>query len=95
MDVMAESRVAVAPGGPATARCQEEFASDTLGTMPFSMFLREQTVNRDGRLAGPVVWARTLGARDTLLRGEFGARRWYLYQPGRSLDDPATFAPLR
>jgi hypothetical protein len=93
-DMIAESRIALAPAGPDTPRCREEFAADTLGTMPYAMFLREQRVNGDGRLAGDVVWARTLGARDTLLRDEFGARRWYLYKPGRSLDDPAEFVPL-
>jgi hypothetical protein len=92
--MIAESRIALAPAGPDTPRCREEFAADTLGTMPYAMFLREQRVNGDGRLAGDVVWARTLGARDTLLRDEFGARRWYLYKPGRSLDDAAEFVPL-
>ena len=65
-----------------------------MGTMPYAMFLREQTVGRDGRLAGDVVWARDLGARDSLLRSEFGGRRWFLYKPGRSFDDPAEFVPL-
>ena len=94
-DAMAESRVARAPGGPDTPGCREELAADRLGTMPYAMFLREQVVDRSGRLGGRVVWARTLGARDTLLLPEFGARRWYLYRPGRSLDDAAAFVPLR
>ena len=92
--VIAESRVARAPGGPVTPRCRDEAAADTSGTMPYAMFLREQHVARDGRLGGDVVWARTLGPRDTLLRGEFGARRWYLYKPGRSQNDAAEFVPL-
>ena len=66
-----------------------------MGTMPYAMFLREQTVKRDGRLGGAVVWARDLGARDTVLRAEFGDRRWFLYRPARSLDEPASFIPLR
>ena len=93
--VIAESRVARATGGPDAPRCREEAASDTLGTMPYAMFLREQHVGRDGRLAGDVIWARTLGPRDTLLRGEFGGRRWYLYRPGRSLEEAAEFVPVR
>jgi hypothetical protein len=92
--VIAEARVARAPGGPDTPRCHEEAAADTTGTMPYAMFLREQHVGRDGRLAGNVIWARTLGPRDTLLRDEFGARRWYLYRPGRSLADAAEFVPI-
>jgi hypothetical protein len=92
--VIAESRVARAPGGPDSPRCRDEAAADTLGTMPYAVFLREQAVARDGRLAGEVVWARDLGSRDTLLRAEFGERAWYLYRPGRSLDDRATFIPM-
>jgi 4-amino-4-deoxy-L-arabinose transferase-like glycosyltransferase len=91
---IAESRVARAPGGPDVPRCREEAAADTMGTMPYAMFLREQHVGRDGRLAGDVIWARTLGTRDTLLRGEFGTRRWYLYKPGRSLEEAAEFVPV-
>ena len=92
--VIAESRVARAPGGPDTQRCRDEAAADTLGTMPYAVFLREQTVTRDGRLGGSVVWARDLGPRDTLLRPEFGSRRWYQYKPARSLEGRAEFLPL-
>jgi hypothetical protein len=91
---IAESRVARAPGGPDTPRCRDETAADTLGTMPYAMFLREQRVGRDGRLAGGVIWARTLGPRDSLMRAEFGGRRWYLYKPGRSLEEAAEFVPV-
>jgi hypothetical protein len=70
-------------------------AADTLGAMPYATFLREQRVDAAGRLAGPVIFARDLGARDSLLRAQFGARRWYLYRPGRSLEEPPTFVPLR
>src|SRR5450759_5058118 len=79
MNRMADDGLARAPGGPDTPRCREEAASDTLGTMPYAMFLREQRVDRAGHLAGPVIYARDLGARDSLLRAEFGDRRWFLY----------------
>jgi 4-amino-4-deoxy-L-arabinose transferase-like glycosyltransferase len=92
--IIAESRVARAAGGPDSPRCREEAAADALGTMPYAMFLREQQISRDGRLTGDVVWARTLGPRDSLLRGAFGQRRWYVYKPGRWLDDGAEFVPL-
>jgi hypothetical protein len=92
---IAESRVARAPGGPDTPRCREEVAADTMGTMPYAMFLREQEVTPDGRLGGDVIWARTLGPRDTLLRGEFGRRQWYLYKPGRSLEEVGQFGPVK
>ena len=93
-DVAAESRIARASSGPDTAQCRAEEAADGFGTMPYAMFLREQKVARDGRLTGAVVWARDLGGRNTLLREEFGDRRWYLYRPGRSLDDAAEFVPF-
>ena len=92
---IAEARVARAAGGPDVPRCRDEEAADTLGTMPFAMFLREQRVLRDGRLGGTVVWARDLGPRDSLLRREYGGRRWFLYKPGRSLDDGAQFLPIK
>ena len=92
--MLAESQLARAPGGPYTPRCRDEAASDTLGTMPYALFLRDQRVGRDGRLGGSVVWARDLGPRDTLLRPEFGSRRWYLYKPARSLQGKAEFIPL-
>lgn len=94
MNRMADDGLARAPGGPDTPRCREEATSDTLGTMPYAMFLREQRVDRAGHLAGPVIYARDLGARDSLLRAEFGDRRWFLYRPGRSLGDTATFSPI-
>lgn len=93
--MIAESQVARVAGGPDTPRCRDEAAADTLGTMPYAVFLREQQVGRDGRLAGSVVWARDLGPRDTLLRTELGSRRWYLYRPARSLGGKAEFIPLR
>lgn len=92
---MADERIARAAGGPDTPRCRDEAQGDTLGTMPFAMFLREQQVGRDGRLGGAVVFARDLGARNTLLAEEFGARRWYLFRPGQSLDDAAELVPIR
>jgi hypothetical protein len=90
-----ETRLARVPGGPDTPRCRDEMAADTLGAMPYATFLREQRVDATGRLAGPVIFARDLGARDSLLRAQLGARRWYLYRPGRSLEEPPTFVPLR
>lgn len=92
---VAEDRVARAPGAPDAARCHEEHDADTLGTMPYAMFLREQTVTRDGRLDGAVIYARDLGARDTLLRAEYGARAWYRYRPARELGGAAQFDPMR
>jgi hypothetical protein len=62
--------------------------------MPHALFLLEQRIDAAGRLAGPVIFARELGPRDTLLRAEFGARKWYRYKPRRAVDDVATFEPI-
>jgi hypothetical protein len=94
-DRAADERFALSPTGPRDVRCRDELARDTIGTMPYAMFLREQQVQPDGRLGGPVVYARSLGPRDSLLRAEYGARRWYLYRPGHSLDEPAQFQLVR
>ena len=93
--VIAESRIARSANGPESPRCRAEMLADTAGTMPYAMFLREQHVGRDGRLDGDVVWARDLGPRDSLLAAQFGARQWYRYLPGRSLDDAGRFVRIR
>jgi len=93
--VIAESQIARSPNGPDSPRCHAEALADTAGTMPYAMFLREQQVSRDGHLDGNVVWARDLGPRDTLLLAQFGARQWYRYVPGRSLDDAGRFVRIR
>ena len=91
--VIAESQVARAASGPDSPRCRDEFLADTSGTMPYAMFLREQHVRRDGQLTGDVIWARSFGARDTLVKDQFSDRPAYLYEPGRSVDDQATLLP--
>lgn len=93
--VIAESQIARSPDGPESTRCRAEALVDTAGTMPYAMFLREQHVARDGQLDGDIVWARDLGPRDTLLVAQFGARQWYRYVPGRSLDDAGQFVRIR
>jgi hypothetical protein len=93
-DRTAETRVVRAAGGLDTPRCRDEAATDARGTIPHAIFLVEQHVDAEGRLAGPVIYARDLGARDTLLRAEFGARRWYRYVPGRTADDRPTFMSI-
>lgn len=91
----AEDRIARATGGPDAPRCREELAADTLGTMPYAMFLREQTLLRAGKLGGRVVYARDLGKRDTLLRTEYGQRAWFRYRPARALGEAARFEPMQ
>ncbi len=89
-----ETRIARAPGGLDTPRCQAEAALDDAQLMPYASFLRDQRVDRAGHLGGAVVFARDFGPRDTLLRAEFGARQWYRYRPGASANDAGVFEPM-
>ena len=91
----ADERVARALRAPSSPRCIEEQQGDTIGTMPFAIFLATQHVSREGQLDGTVVWARDLGARDSLLMAEYGNRAWYRYLPGRSAADDARFVRVR
>ena len=89
-----DAAIARAPGGPDTPECRALFAIDNAGTMPYAMFLATQHVSGDGRLGGDVVWARDLGARDSVLAAEYPRRRVLRYRPGRSPTDSAAFIPV-
>lgn len=89
----ADRAIALVPGTRPTPTCVHEFFRDTSGTMPYPMFLARQRLGPDGRVAGDVVFARDLGARNELLRDRFGERAWYVYVPARDLaDDRPAFA---
>jgi len=83
----ADQAIAIVPGSSPTPTCLAEFSRDSIGTMPFPMFLARQHVQRDGRIGGDIVYARDLGARNERLRARFGERTWYRYRPARGLDD--------
>ena len=92
--LQADQAVAFVRGSVPTAVCLRELQRDTSGTIPYPLFLARQTVGRDGRVAGDVVFARDLGDRNELLRDRFGGRVWYRYRPAASLDDTtAAFVP--
>jgi len=87
--------IALVPGTRPTPVCLEEFLRDTAGTISYPIFLARQHVGRDGHIAGDVVYARDLGARDTLLRARFGDRAWYVYRPVSALGDTSNaFVPF-
>lgn len=65
---------------PSSPACAVELAMDTFGVLAFEPFLARAEFEADGRLGGDVVFARDLGARDSLLRDRFGDRRWYRYR---------------
>jgi hypothetical protein len=94
--LQADQTIALVPGSRPTPTCLGEFQRDTIGTIPYPIFLMRQRVGSDGRIGGEVVFARDLGPRDTLLRERFGTRSWYRYRPPASLDDTAAvFIPYR
>lgn len=86
----ADQALAIVYGSVPTPTCLGEFQRDTAGTIPYAVFLARQTVGRDGRVGGNVVFARDMGARNELLRERFGNRSWYRYRPASSLEDTST-----
>jgi hypothetical protein len=90
----ADRAIALVPGTRPTPVCLDEFLRDSIGTMPYAMFLARQAVGPDGRVGGNVVYARDLGERNVLLRERFGDRTWYRYRPAGGLADTASpFVP--
>jgi hypothetical protein len=67
---------------------------DTIGTMPYALFLARQFVDDDGRVGGNLVFARDLGDRNERLRSRFADRTWYRYRPASGLKDTSgVFVP--
>lgn len=94
-DRLAETRIARAPDGPNPPQCQAAAAGDLTGArMPYAIFLLEQRVDGAGHLDGPIVFARDFGARDSLLKKEFGNRAWYRYAPGGFVAGKAMLEPV-
>jgi hypothetical protein len=90
----ADQEFAIVPGSAPTPACLREFQSDSGETLPYAAALARQTVGRDGRLGGDIVYVREMGPSDTLLRSRFGDRTWYRYRLPRSLLDTAlAFVP--
>jgi hypothetical protein len=78
-DVLARAQA----GGAPSDECRREIADDRAGTEFYPRFLAASTIDSTGRLGGDVVYARWLGARDSvLLRDRFATREWYMYHRG-------------
>jgi hypothetical protein len=89
-------RLSLVPGSRPTSACLGEATADSQGTTPFAPFLAYQTIDSTGRVGGPVVFARDLGARNELLRSRFANRTWYRYRPPTGLNDTAAvFVPYQ
>jgi hypothetical protein len=71
-------QIALAPGRPLTPSCARELVRARSFGVDYARFLPRDRFDADGRLAGPVVYARDLGPRDTLLASRFGDRAWYV-----------------
>jgi hypothetical protein len=67
--------------------CAEEMEADRATSAQFDRFLAHARFDRDGRLAGPAVFARDFGADNHRLLTRFGDRTWYRYRPRSSPDD--------
>ena len=77
--------LALVNGQPSSAECYREIVEDSVGTGNFSRFLASSTIDSTGRIGGDVVFARTLGARDSILLTDprFARRTWYIYRRSR------------
>jgi hypothetical protein len=74
-------RISLVPGRPLEPECAAHLAAESRPAISLATLLPFAEFDDDGRLGGPVVWARDLGPRDTLLKARFGNRRWYRYVP--------------
>ena len=77
----ANTALALIGGQPSNEACRREIAEDAEGTLFFGRFLAAATFDSLGQLGDDVVYARTLGARDSiLLTTRFATRDWYVYR---------------
>ena len=67
--------------------CATEMEVDQSRSASLDWFLASARFDRDGRLAGRVVYARDFGYSNQKLLGRFGDRTWYRYRPRTSPDD--------
>jgi hypothetical protein len=87
----AAARLLFVPGRQLTDRCRQALAADDSGTAPYAHFLSYNTIGRDGRIDGSVVFVRDLGRDNERLRDRFPGRRWYRFQ---SMPGQPMFAPF-
>jgi hypothetical protein len=90
----ADQVIALVPGSRPTSVCIREYQHDTLGTIPYAIFLTRQHVGATGRVQGNIVFARDLVERNERLRARFGDRAWFTYRPARD-DSVAAFLPYQ
>jgi hypothetical protein len=72
---------------PDPAGCFREAAVDREGAATYAPFLPANTIDRDGRVGGDVVYVLDLGSYNETLRARFGERAWYTYGPRLDIGD--------
>src|SRR2546425_12001899 len=77
---------------PLAPDCLRELMADTIGMAPFEAFLPLEQFEPDGRLGGPVVFARDFGGGDERLRARLPPRAWVRDRPRRHPGAPAAGA---
>jgi hypothetical protein len=76
--------------------CLPQLLADRDNTASLEKFIPFVHWGPDGRLGGPVVFARDFGHRNVLLLDRFGDRAWYIYRPRKDGDDTSPlFVPYR
>jgi hypothetical protein len=80
---------------PVNQYCVPELEIDRqVPAVPLDWFLANARFDRDGRLAGRVVYARDFGATNQKLLARFAGRTWYRYRPPTGPNDHApVFVP--
>jgi hypothetical protein len=82
------------PRAQAAPACVAELVADNDGLATYAQFLPANTIGRDGRIGGDVVYVLDLGSHNEVLRARFGDRTWYTFGPHRSRGEiDATLTP--
>jgi hypothetical protein len=66
---------------PVHPYCAPELDADKGRSAPLDQFLANARFDKEGHLAGRVVYARDFGSLNAQLLGRFGDRTWYRYRP--------------
>jgi hypothetical protein len=69
-------QIALVPGRPLHPACETDYSTARSTGITLAELLQYTSVDRAGRLAGPVVYARDLGVANEQLRARFGDRHW-------------------
>jgi hypothetical protein len=71
-------QLALVPGRELSADCQQELSQIPSYGVSVAAMLPYVSLSSDGRMDGPIVYARDFGRRNEVLRAEYGDRAWYV-----------------